>query len=128
VLCADNASPLLHVRTFLGVVPLLDTFWDRPLGEGGKSSARVLVMPFLTCLAPRGRCLPLKLADVVLCLRNMLACLRKMHEERRVVHLDIKPSNLFVLHADTPATDAETTISEFLLADFGLSQVLWCLL
>jgi serine/threonine protein kinase len=107
------------------VVPLLDTFWDRPLGEGGKSSARVLVMPFLTCLAPRGRCVPLKLADVVLCLRNMLACLRRLHEERRIVHLDIKPSNLFVLYAATDVEALDRTISEFLLADFGLSQV-WC--
>jgi serine/threonine protein kinase len=110
-------------------VPLLDTFWDRPLGEGGKTSARVLVMPFLTCLAPRGHCIPLKHADVVLCLHNLLACLRKLHE-RRVVHMDIKPSNLFVIYADTAPADAndqaetrDRTISEFLLSDFGLSRV-----
>lgn len=107
-----------------GVVPLLDTFWDRPLGEGGKTSARVLVMPFLTCLAPRGHCIPLKHADVVLCLHNLLACLRKLHE-RRVVHMDIKPSNLFVIYADAndQAETRDRTISEFLLSDFGLSRV-----
>ena len=82
-------------------------------------------MPYLTCLAPGGRCIPLKHADVVLCLHNMLTCLRKLHE-RRVVHMDIKPSNLFVRYADTASADVNDhaeTIVEFLLADFGLSHV-----
>jgi serine/threonine protein kinase len=87
-------------------------------------------MPYLTCLAPRGRCIPLKHADVVLCLHNMLACLRKLHE-REIVHMDIKPSHLFVRYADSANTtsakdddgDHAKTIAEFLLADFGLSRV-----
>lgn len=48
-----------------GVVLLLDMFWDWPLGEVGKSSFHVLVMPFLMCLAPHGCCIPLKLTDLI---------------------------------------------------------------
>jgi len=89
-----------------GVVPLIDAFWDRPLGEAGWTACRVLVMPWLTCLVQRhwadGQYQErltlerLALGDVVKCARQLLECLVVLHEERRIVHLDIKPSNIFV--------------------------------
>jgi len=89
-----------------GVVPLIDAFWDRPLGEAGWTACRVLVMPWLTCLVQRhwadGQYQErltlehLALGDVVKCARQLLECLVVLHEERSIVHLDIKPSNIFV--------------------------------
>jgi serine/threonine protein kinase len=84
-------------------------------------------MPFLTCLAPGGGlCAPLKHADLLLCLRNLLGCLKQLHDERQVVHMDIKPSNIFARYAAVPTSADqahEDTIAEFLLADFGLALV-----
>jgi len=89
-----------------GVVPLIDAFWDQPLGKAGWMACRVLVMPWLICLVQchwaNGQYQEqlmlehLVLGDVVRCARQLLECLVVLHEERHIVHLDIKPSNIFV--------------------------------
>lgn len=78
-----------------GVVPLLDTFWDRPRGHLGATSSRVLVTPFLSNLAlsnDEQHLSLLKEDDIVLFLSNMLQCLMVLHEERHVI---MEPSKKF---------------------------------
>jgi len=119
----------LHIQKYppcvniLGVVPLIDTFWDQPGGYAGHDSFRILVMPLFTgsIAEPRfGRLCQVALSydDIVLFLENLLECLIVLHNERHIVHLDIKPSNILV---DFDSTN--NRISGFYLSDFGLAHV-----
>ncbi len=103
-----------------GVVPLLDSFWDRPRGLAGAGSYRVLVMPLMQSVADNDRCEaehPLTLREISLCARHILEALVELHEVRGIMHMDIKPSN--ILYTREPSL-------RFMLTDFGQAQVqLW---
>lgn len=111
----NEADELHDVLLTTGVVPLLDTFWDN---SERQLSGLVLVMPLLAPLVPyRASRMQLTFKDILRCTRQLLLCLMKLHEERQVVHMDIKPSN--ILSRFSPTNGPE----EFFLSDFGLAHM-----